>query len=710
MKKYIFMSILAGCMLAWTSCKDFLDMEYLLDDTLDLNDVFTSKDYSDEWLAGIYSHLTGGNMDVSSKRASPFNMISDDMYFNDSRKANDNGRTYESFKNGQYTEGWEQGSWGSCYRAIRDASTYIHNIDKCPESQLTPDEVRDRKAQARFLRAYYYWLLLRKYGPIPILPDQGVDFTKDYNDLALPRNTYDECADFITSELALAAQDLDLQRDNRNIARPTKGAALAARAKVYLYAASPLFNGNTDAWADKLVNNEGQRLTSPVYDESKWAKAAAAAKEVMDLGVYKIFTVDFREDNGLLVTREESGSIGTPTTKNPLLIPTWYHEPKTIVPPYHPVYSEKNWPEGWKDIDPFRSYSQLFNGDLPAFNNPELIFTRGQNQNWNDDIVALTYHQFPRSLGGWNTHGLTLKTYDAYYMNDGSEFPSDNRPKGYTTAQGNPNYTEETDYLNYRPLPPNVSLAHANREPRFYASVAFNGSIWECESLPIAERNSKFKQVFYYRDNADGDGKKPGEAQFYLPTGIGIKKYVNSRDGEPNRGGRWYSKVEPAIRYAEVLLIYVEALNELTATHTIPTYDGKGSIIVSRDANEMRKGILPIRLRAGLPDFDNTAYSNANSFRIKLKRERQIELMGEGHRYFDLRRWKEDARVEESTPIKGFNMNMPSTEREWFDNPVEVTTLPAVFVDKMYLWPIDLGELKKNRKLTQNPGWNTFTD
>lgn len=116
-----------------------------------------------------------------------------------------------------------------------------------------------------------------------MIPDTGEDYTQDYDALARPRNTYDECVEYITSEMVLAAKDLPLERGANNIARPTRGAALATRAKVLLYAASPLMNGNTDSYAQQMVDDEGNRLLSAEYDESKWARAAAAARDVMEL-------------------------------------------------------------------------------------------------------------------------------------------------------------------------------------------------------------------------------------------------------------------------------------------------------------------------------------------------------------------------------------------------------------------------------------------
>lgn len=246
------------------SCADKLDSDKYFKDRMTLEDVFTDETRTERWLANCYSYLGGENMDVVTKDGNMFN-FADDIYFGD--RPSD----YKQFKNGTYDESFRH-SWGQSYQGIRQASIFIHNIDM--NEQLTAEERADFKAQARFVRAYYYWLLLRKYGPIPILPDEGLDYTQSYEELARPRNTYDECAEYIASEMSLAAKDLKDERGANQIARPTKGAALAARAKVLLFAASPINNPrpeDNEKFTD-MTNFDGKNLIAQEYDEKNGQK------------------------------------------------------------------------------------------------------------------------------------------------------------------------------------------------------------------------------------------------------------------------------------------------------------------------------------------------------------------------------------------------------------------------------------------------------
>ncbi|QDH79888.1 RagB/SusD family nutrient uptake outer membrane protein [Echinicola soli] len=683
-KKIIYTVLLLVCGTGLiSSCNDdYLDSSQYFKDRLTEEKVFQSKVYSEEWLANVFEELRGINADVASKGITPHN-FADGMYYGDRDSDYDpskNELSYNMFKMGEYTENDKQGTWTQCYRGIRNASTFIHNIYM--NTEMSAEEIEDYRGQARFARAYLYWILLRKYGPIPLLPDEGLDYTKSYDDLAVPRSTYEECAEFISNEMLLSAQEMaahGMTRGQESSARPAPGAALATRAKALLYAASPLANGNTSSYAARLVDDQGNRLLSSDYQEEKWAKAAAAARDVIELGIYELYTVPLQEtgDNA------------------------------TVIPPDDHNFSDKAWPGGWADIDPAKSYAQVFDGTLPPSGNPELIFTRGNNQD-GESIRAMVAHQLPRSATGWNTHGLTQKVIDAYYMNDGTDVPGKDmeigRGDGSERVSG---YVSEADYEagKYRPLMPGVSLQYAHREPRFYASVAFNGSFWSL--LNESQERNRNQQVFYYRDNPKGNGFNSSNA-YWLRTGFGVKKYVHPND--TYEGGdidNIVYKPEPAIRYADILLMYAEALNELDGSHTIPSWDG-GNYTITRNIAEIQRGVHPVRIRAGVPDYPATVYSDKEALRKRLKRERFIELLAEGQRYFDLRRWM-DAPVEESLPMYGCNVLMNEEERDLFHQPVAVWALETTFADKMWFWPISHTELKRNNRLTQNPGW-TYND
>lgn len=665
------------------SCSDYLESDKYFKDRRTIESTFVNKQFSEEWLANAYSYLSNDNADVCSKGYTP-HCFADDMYYGDRDgnydSMNSGSLSYNKFKLGEYTEddNFTSDNWARCYKGIRQASIFIQNIDL--NKEMTPDLILEYKAQARFVRAYYYWLLLRKYGPIPLLPDKGIDYTESYDNIAIPRSSYEECAEFISNEMSLAAKDLPLgPRDAENAVRPTKGAALATRAIVLLYAASPLMNGNTTDYAKKLVDDKGRQLLSPEYNEEKWAKAAAAAKDVMELGAYQLYVAHFRTSNSVAF-------------------------PATIAPPADGNFSEKNWPEGWKDIDPFESYRSVFNGTLTAAENPELIFTRGENIG-SEGINVMVVHQLPRIASGWNTHGITQKQCDAYYMNNGNDCPGKDKEIGRGDgSERTLGYTTQNDVTNglHKPLGPNVSLQYADREPRFYASVAFNGSIWHL--LYESQDKNREQQVFYYRGNGNGYTN----TMFWLRSGIGMMKFVHPNDTyESGNIGKVIPKAEPAIRYADILLTYAEALNELDKSYNIPSWDGSKTYTISRDVNELKRGIQPVRIRAGVPDYSSSVYANKDEFRKKLKRERQIELMGEGKRYYDLRRWK-DAEVEESLPIYGCNPLMTEDQKELFHTPVAIWALPTTFSQKMWFWPIRHDELKHNKRLTQNPGWTYY--
>ena len=681
MKKVIkYLSILAISAVAATSCSDYLEVDRYFGDRMTLENVFTNQDYAEQWLADTYSHLRGNNTEVCGKYSSPHN-FADDQTFGDGHVTNH----YGYVTSGQWESvDYASNVWSECYNGIRKATIFMQNVHMliADSRYVTEEDVKDYHAQARFVRAYYYWLLLKKYGPVPVLGDEILDYNESYDDLARARNTFDEVVDFIASEMVIAAEDLPLTRGILEAQRPTRGAALATRAKALIYAASPWNNpkeGAGDSYQfEDLANFDGKLLMAQEYNDEKWAKAAAACKDVMDLGVYQLHVVAPRS----------VAADGFPVTVEP------YDDGD---------FSENKWPEGYADIDPYESYRSLFNGSYTVDGNTEIIFGRGPAANQGENIKnQMVQHQMPQSIGGWNVHGMTLKQLDAYYMVDGTDAPgkdtydeeaAEKRVKGYTTAAG------EYPHLDAA----GISLQFANREPRFYASVAYSGTKWPALSYSGNHVQLRNQICHYYRGTRDGylNGK------LWLRTGIGSIKFYHPEDANNGDNAVIRDKVEPAIRYADILMLYAEALNEVQESYSIPSWDGSFEHDIYRDVNEIKKGIRPVRCRAGVLDYDDETYASVEALRAKIKRERQIEFFAEAQRWWDLRRWK-DATEELNKPVYGYSVMMTEAQKDKFYVPTEVPQYAQVFTNKMYFWPISKTELKRNPLLTQNPGWQTF--
>lgn len=181
-------------------------------------------------------------------------------------------------------------NWTSAYQTIRLANILLENID---QSKIPADKagyyqprIPGYKADARFMRAFQYFELMRRYGAVPLV-------TRSYNaaDVSastIPRTPLDSIVTFITTECDAVAGVLPLTYNDQpsEVGRVTKGAALSLKAITLLYAASPLFNGNT-LYAG-IKNPNGNQLFPQAYDANKWKQAADAAKAVLDLNVYSL--------------------------------------------------------------------------------------------------------------------------------------------------------------------------------------------------------------------------------------------------------------------------------------------------------------------------------------------------------------------------------------------------------------------------------------
>ena len=198
----------------------------------------------------------------------------------------------KNFNNGLLTvdqiPGWSTPSryrtWDDIYKTIRYCNIFFANVDKVPfETSLTDGKtMKDRTSgEVHFLRAYLYHELVTVYGGVPII-------TEPYtltDEFAVARNSYKDCINFIIEDLDQAASLLPTSHSGDNKGRATKGAALALKARILLYAASDLFNTTVFAGysnPELIGYTDGDRST-------RWRAAKDAAKAVMDLGLYNLY-------------------------------------------------------------------------------------------------------------------------------------------------------------------------------------------------------------------------------------------------------------------------------------------------------------------------------------------------------------------------------------------------------------------------------------
>ncbi|MDQ3534976.1 MAG: RagB/SusD family nutrient uptake outer membrane protein, partial [Bacteroidota bacterium] len=183
---------------------------------------------------------------------------------------------------GSFSRGdFDEFNWIVLYRNIRQINLFMENIDEVP---FTDESFRDRmKGEVHFLNAYFYHNLVRLYGGVPLVKRT---FQLE-DDFLIPRNTLDECIQYIVEQSDLAASLLpdSYSGGSNDIGRATKGAALALKSRVLLYAASDLYND--PSWAGGFSNPELIASTSGSRTE-KWQAAKDAAKAVIDLGIYSL--------------------------------------------------------------------------------------------------------------------------------------------------------------------------------------------------------------------------------------------------------------------------------------------------------------------------------------------------------------------------------------------------------------------------------------
>lgn len=551
--------------------------------------------------------------------------------------------------------------WPQMYKIIRKTNLIFQRIDECKD--LTTLEEREILGYAHFMRAYAYYHILMNFGPVILIGDETLETNEKPEYYNRERATYDESVDYICDELELAAKYIPLTVSMGQFGRPTRGAAYGLIARLRLQQASPLFNGGAAAkthFASWKRTVDGVDYVSQQYDEKKWAVAAAAAKRVIDMGVYELYTV-------------KRDSTTMPLPKN---VPSG------------------DFPNGAGNIDPFKSYSDMFTGEALSQKNTEFVWGRISS-----NVRNYTRHAFPiDNLGGWNGMAIPQKIVDAYYMVDGRDINNSSEEYPYSEIGFS---SEKQSFSGYQ-LNNGVYNMYMNREMRFYASIGFSECFWPC--LSTSESGRRNQTITYFKGGNSGKDRTNSDIRNYPITGYVIKKFIHKDDAWAGNDAETLEKPFPIIRYAEILLSYVEALNNLTGGHTITDAEGNSQTF-TRDVNEMAKYFNMIRYRAGLPGLTSAELSSPDQMFDLIVRERMIEFLHENRRFYDVRRWGIYEEVDKE-PIVGMDTESRKDgyyERTVVNHPIARNRK----VERKMIWlPISRQEIRKVPKMDQNPGWD----
>lgn len=645
-------------LLSASSCKKtgYLNIDEYIYDMTNLDSVFVDQERLLQYINGIASYLPDEEKLWTASWA-PFQGASDENF----TSWNDDRHAAIKFTLGEitpYSANSYFNNYNTWYKGIRKANTVIARIDECKELSITTK--REYLGEMYFFRGYFMYLLTQQYGPAVIPSDALLDLGDDGETLSQERSSWDSCVSYVGTNMEKAYSYLPATKEAlADIYRPTSGAALAVMSRILLTSASPMYNGNPSYTTWKRT--DGTQFISSSNDNTKWGKAAAAAKRVMQTNLYELFTYPKSSDTD----------------------------------PLAPNVPTATYPNGAGGIDPYRSYKYTFIGEVPATSNPEVIWCTRQNPTGGDSPLWLST---PAGLAGGNGLNVTQDLVDAYKMKDGYDINSSSSTYPYPGAS--------TAYLpigtakSYSDVQivSNTPQMYNNREPRFYATIGFCHSYWKGTSYTGASAYKNIEVTYYSNGYAAPTINFPND---YNHTGYTCIKYNHHADNMQQTGSIM-AKTYPIFRYAEILLNYAEALNEMTGSYTDPA----SGISVSRDVNEIAGAVNRVRFRAGLPGLSADELASVESIRTALKRERKVEFALEGRRYHDLRRWL-DAPTAYAVPITGMNVTATSSQREKFFTRTTISNplTQREWSFKMYFWPIPKNALDKNSKLVQNPSW-----
>ncbi|MDB5121812.1 MAG: RagB/SusD family nutrient uptake outer membrane protein [Sphingobacteriales bacterium] len=638
MKFYYKYICLVALVLSSVSCKKYLDVTP--DNLGTLEYAFRNRNEAENYLFSCYAYMqrmsdvaTNPGFTISSEIIYPDN-LTNYQGFNTTGFNLIKGRQSSASPGLNIWDG-ENGSY-SLFRSIRLCNILLENIDQ--PIDLSSSEKQRWIAEAKFLKAYYHYCLFRMYGPIPLIK-VNLPIVSSTEEVRVKRASTDEVVDYIVSLLDEASVDLPsvISNQAKELGRITKPIALSVKAEVLATAASPLFNGNPDYASFK--DKDGVNLFSTSYDAQKWKKASDACLAA--------------------ITACEAQGIQLYTFTPPVIIGKLSDSLKKVLTIQNAVT------EKWDE-------------------NPELVWAQSPTFDYQGSATPrLTQKATINVFSNPSTFSVPIQTQELFYTDKGVPINEDNTwdyTNRYTLKTG-----DEPSRFYIKEGYETVK-AHFNREPRFYADIAFDGGIWF--------GNGRYDQNTAYHVQSRGSESFAGPKDMIRlnSTGYWPKKLVNYLSVYDEN----FSPVPfhlPIIRLAGLYLLYAEAENELSGptSPAVYTYVNK------------------VRTRAGLPTVQTswTNYSKnpgkittKDGMRQIIHQERRIELCFEAQSGWDLRRWKELQSVL-SSPLQGWNVY----EADALNFYRPRTLVNPVFGIRDYLWPIKDNNLVVNPNLVQNPYW-----
>lgn len=645
--------VLLTTLVFFASCEGYLDV--VPDNTLKLENIFDLK--TDAWnaLAKVYSYIP----QVDQTHVTTWTMGDEWIGRLDLDDVSGNLRGMRIMRGLQSQTSPQLGTWSGTqggsplYEGIRQADVFLDNIDKVRD--MTEQEKADWSAQVKFLKAYYAFLLVQRYGPI-VIPSKMATPESTSDELFQPRAKVEDCFDFILKLMDEAIPDLTERTLSNDMGQVDQVVAKAIKARVLFFRASPFFNGNQEYFGD-FLDTDGEPFFPMAYDNEKWKQAldatneAIAAAEANGLGLFHYEKEPYAYDRDAFSANGEN-------------MQTLYDLRMVICDPWN---KEVVW--GYSNLNYYGQgeLAHSSNIRLPEGYGDGVKNTASYSWQW----MAASYQVAERY---YTKNGLPINedlTFDIGSMHDLSVTPGAADPE-YTALNGIMQPGAET-----------VNL-YLNREPRFYANLGITGGYWRAHTVRI--------NTMMYA-GTDGGYNSSQHSTDFLCTGIGVQKFVHPE----SQSGAWQRTIKfpyPIIRMADLYLMKAEASNE---------YSGP--------SQEVYDAINLVRERAGIPDVevvwaDPTLAKTVNKHLTKegmreiILHERSVELAFEGKYFWDMQRHKLAASVF-SSPIWGWT-HTGTTGSSFFVLEVKQARR---FTIRDYLWPIDLNEMNTNGKLVQNPGW-----